>query len=118
MEPTATNAFNISWDAPKSAANYNLYRDGMAIATNIKTTSYEDSGSHLEVNEAYTYKVEAINGTGTSNKSSGTTKYTLSGGIGQTILKSKTNTSITLQIDKASNENTPQYKIVAKESDT
>lgn len=48
---------DFSWDAPATATSYEVYRDGLRIANNITTTTYND---HLTYGGNYTYYVTAV----------------------------------------------------------
>lgn len=96
---------------------YNIFRDNEVIAAGVTASSFVDSGNYLNANESYTYKVEAVNASGAGNESDSAARYTLADEVGRAILKSKTDSSITLKLDKGNNANMPEYRIVAKESD-
>ena len=75
LTATAGNAqVVLSWTASSGATSYNVYRgttaggeNGTAIATGIATTSYTNTG--LTNGTTYYYKVNAVNGGGTSGYS-------------------------------------------------
>ncbi len=47
---------DLSWEAPELAATYNVYRDGLRIATGLTSTTYTD---HLNYGSTYTYYITA-----------------------------------------------------------
>ena len=50
------NYVNLSWDIAENASYYEVYRDGLRIANNITSTTYDD---HLNYGGKYTYYVKA-----------------------------------------------------------
>ena len=48
---------DLSWEAPASAASYEVYRDGLRIANELTATHYTD---HLNYGGNYTYYVVAV----------------------------------------------------------
>ena len=59
-------SINISWTAVSGATTYTVERDAVTIATNIAVTSYLDSTPPLTPGTSYTYKIYAVNESGTS----------------------------------------------------
>ena len=61
----------LSWTASAGASSYTIFRDGASIHTGV--TSLTDTNTGLTNGTAYTYKVAAVNGGGTSGFSNAVT---------------------------------------------
>ena len=59
---------NLTWNPSSGATSYNVYRDGIEIATDVLTVNYDDTTSDPTVQ--YTYTVTAVNSGGESSSSS------------------------------------------------
>ncbi|MEA2571158.1 MAG: hypothetical protein QOI24_3159 [Acidobacteriota bacterium] len=60
---------HLSWGASSGATGYNVFRNNSMIAGPIASTSYDDT-SGLTVGNSYTYRVAAINTSGTTQSNS------------------------------------------------
>ncbi|MFD2909318.1 N-acetylmuramoyl-L-alanine amidase [Flavobacterium ardleyense] len=67
----ATSKINLSWNASASATSYDVYRNGNLYASDITTTSFENTYL-ITGGTTFTYYVKAKNTMGTINNSNGT----------------------------------------------
>jgi fibronectin type 3 domain-containing protein len=59
---------HLSWSASSGATGYNVFRNNAKIAGPITATSYDDT-TGLTVGSTYSYRVDAINASGTTQSS-------------------------------------------------
>ncbi len=57
----------LEWDMVLNADTYNIYRDGIQLATGIQETTYTDTT--VTNGQSYTYQISAVNDGGEGNKS-------------------------------------------------
>ncbi|MBR6421644.1 hypothetical protein IKS86_02875 [bacterium] len=54
----------VSFTASENAVSYNIYRDGVKVASNVQTTSWVDENSGDHAKKSYCYSVAALNSEG------------------------------------------------------
>jgi serine/threonine-protein kinase len=64
---TIPGEIDISWDDVDNASEYNVYRDGVKIASGVPQASYSDE--NVTSGNTYAYSVSAVNGNGESPQS-------------------------------------------------
>jgi len=98
-------------NADSAEITYNIYRNNNLLASGMPTSliTLEDSG--LTTNTQYTYKVEAINASGTTVASNNTSAYTLASVPDLMSVEPQANGDLLLTIDKKDNPDITQYLI-------
>lgn len=56
--PVSASQIDLSWNSVSGATGYDVERDSVIVATNVATTSYNDTG--LTAATLYTYRVRAV----------------------------------------------------------
>ena len=54
----------VTFSASENAVSYNIYRDGVKVASNVQTTSWVDENSGDHATKSYCYSVAAVNSEG------------------------------------------------------
>ena len=54
----------VAFSASENAVSYNIYRDGVKVASNVQTTSWVDENSGDHAKKSYCYSVAAVNSEG------------------------------------------------------
>ena len=54
----------VAFSASENAVSYNIYRDGVKVASNVQTTSWVDENSGDHAKRSYCYSVAAVNSGG------------------------------------------------------
>lgn len=54
----------VTFSASENAVSYNIYRDGVKVASNVQTTSWVDENSGDHAKKSYCYSVAAVNSEG------------------------------------------------------
>ena len=104
------NGYSVT-KVDSAVITYNIYRNNALIAGGSATNNTTVTDTGLATNTQYSYKVEAINASGTTTASGITNKYSVAATPDITSVTPQQNGDLIISIDKKDNPDSTQYLI-------